>query len=118
MITTIIPRLPFIRKQDTLNFYVTQLGFRAGSDYGNYFLVHVDAAELHFFEYPELDPKKSDFMVYLRVDNHIEALYEKWRSCQPPFQQLAKLEAKSWGQKEFSLIDPNGTLLTFGEAMK
>lgn len=25
------------------------------------------------------------------------------------------LETKPWGMKEFSLLDPNGTLLTFGE---
>jgi len=28
-----------------------------------------------------------------------------------------KLEVKHWKQKEFSVIDPNGTLLTFGQAI-
>jgi hypothetical protein len=28
-----------------------------------------------------------------------------------------KLEDKPWKQSEFSVIDPNGTLLTFGQAI-
>lgn len=118
MITSVVPRLPFIHKQNTLDFYVARLGFTPGSDYGNYFIIQADAAELHFFEYLELDPKKSDFMIYVRIDKDIDALYEKYRTTLPPFEKLGRLEQKPWGQKEFPLIDPNGTLLTFGQAVR
>ncbi len=118
MITSVVPKLPFTDKQLTMDFYVRQLGFELVSDYGDYFIVRLEGAELHFFSYPELIPGKSDFMIYLRVDKNLEALYEKCKKNDPPFERLGRLELKPWGQKEFPLIDPNGTLLTFGEAMK
>lgn len=116
MITSAIPKLPFIDKQQTLDFYVNQLGFVLGSDYGDYLILRTDSIELHFFSYPTLDPGKSDFMIYLRIDRDIEKLYEKFSKMNPPLKRLGKLESKPWGQKEFPLIDPNGTLLTFGQA--
>jgi len=114
MITSAIPKLPFIDRQQTINFYITQLGCTMLADYGDYFIINIDSAELHFFSYPTLVPASSDFMIYLRVDNGIEALYEKWKTAELP--RLGKLELKPWGQKEFPLIDPNGTLLTFGQS--
>ena len=117
MITTVIPKLPFIDKQQTIDFYVKQLGFTFRSDYGDYMIMDLEGVELHFFSFPTLKPGKSDFMIYLRVDHGIEALYDKYTKMNPPFKDLRKLESKPWGQKEFHLIDPNGTLLTFGEAV-
>ncbi|HQU83072.1 MAG TPA: VOC family protein, partial [Pyrinomonadaceae bacterium] len=110
MITSIVPKLPFINKEETLDFYLNRLGFKLGSDYGDYFIVFADNAEIHFFSYPDLEPSKSDFMVYLRVENGIDELYSKYSSCT---KIIGKLEAKHWRQKEFALTDPNGTLLTF-----
>ncbi len=116
MITSVAPKLPFIDKQQTVDFYGNQLGFKLRSDYGEYIIMELESAELHFFAYPELKPDKSDFMIYLRIDNSIEKLYEKCLKSNPPFKRLGKLEIKPWGQKEFPIIDPNGTLLTFGQA--
>lgn len=115
MITRIIPKLPFIDKQQTIDFYVEKIGFTLRSDYGDYLIMDLGNVELHFFSYPTLAPSKSDFMVYLRVDSDIETLYEKCSHEISPAKCLARLEAKPWRQKEFSLGDPNGTLLTFGQ---
>ncbi len=115
MITSIIPKLPFIDKKQTLDFYVNQLGYEPGSDYGDYFIIHLDKAELHFFAYPTLIPGKSDFMVYLRVDEGIDELYSRYSNAKPAINIIGKLELKHWRQKEFAIIDPNGTLLTFGQ---
>jgi uncharacterized glyoxalase superfamily protein PhnB len=115
MITSVVPKLPFIDKQQTIDFYVNQLGFKLRSDYGDYIIMDLEGVELHFFSYPTLEPGKSDFMIYLRVDNDIEKLYDKYLKSKPPFKHLGKLESKPWGQKEFPVIDPNGTCLTFGE---
>lgn len=115
MIAAIIPKLPFINKEETINFYVKYLGFTVGNDYGDYVLLHQDQLELHFFQYPTLDPTKSDFMIYLRVDMGIEKFHDKLTQNHVP--GLRKLEIKPWGQKEFSLIDPNGTQLTFGQSL-
>jgi len=115
MIQSAIPKLPFIDKALTIDFYIQQLGFELIADYGDYFLIKLDGTELHFFAYPELKPDKSDFMIYLRVKDDIEALYAQWNNLKPALLRLGKLELKPWGQKEFPLIDPNGTLLTFGQ---
>jgi hypothetical protein len=56
-------------------------------------------------------------MIYLRVDHNIKDLHDQILNISPSLDRLGKLEIKPWGQKEFPLIDPNGTLLTFGEAM-
>ena len=79
--------------------------------------VDLPAAELHFFAYPELVPGKSDFMIYLRVDNGIEEMYQIFQKEGVLIHPNGKLEVKPWGQKEFSILDPNGTLITFGVAV-
>lgn len=117
MITSIIPKLPFIEKQKTIDFYTNQLGFELGSDYGNYILLNHGTIELHFFLFRELVPSESDFMIYLRIDD-IEEYYQKIQGLGAAIHPNGKLEDKPWGQKEFSIIDPNGTLLTFGQSTK
>lgn len=115
MITSIVPKLPFIDKNQTIAFYVNQLGFKLASDYGDYFIILLDNAELHFFAYPTLIPSKSDFMIYLRIDSGIDELYSKYSNCEPLLNIIGKLESKHWQQREFAITDPNGTLLTFGQ---
>lgn len=117
MITSVVPKLPFIDKQATLDFYVGQLAFKLTADHGDYMILHKGPVELHFFAYPALEPDKSDFMIYLRVDEDIEGLYEQYKSMTPALKRLGRLETKPWGLKEFPLIDPNGTLLTFGQVV-
>lgn len=114
MITTIIPKLPFIDKQKTIDFYA-KLGFSVLSDYDDYFILNCDKVELHFFSFPTLIPKKSDFMIYLRIDFDIETYYKKLQDLEVKIHPNGKLETKPWNQKEFSVIDTNGTLLTFGQ---
>ncbi|MFN8355095.1 MAG: VOC family protein [Spirosomataceae bacterium] len=114
MIISVVPKLPFIDKQKTLDFYLNQLGFTLISDYGDYFIIKADAAELHFFSHPKLIPSQSHFMVYMRIGAEIEVFYQRLlaQNCSI----LAELEAKPWRQIEFALTDPNSTLLTFGQA--
>ncbi|MCB0646599.1 MAG: VOC family protein [Saprospiraceae bacterium] len=116
MITQIIPKLPFIQKSESLDFYVRILGFTLMSDYGDYLLLKRDGLEIHLFHFPSLQPTASDFMIYLRVDEGIEAMFACIES--EKVRKLYPLEQKTWGQKEFSVIDPSGTLLTFGQASR
>jgi uncharacterized glyoxalase superfamily protein PhnB len=76
-----------------------------------------DNIELHFFLFPKLEPRKSDFMIYLRIDNDIEGLHAEYLKNSQSIRFIVKLETKPWGQKEFSIADPNGTCLTFGQAI-
>lgn len=116
MIKTIIPKLPFIDKQKTTTFYA-KIGFSLLSDYGDYILLSCDTVEIHFFSYPTLIPEKSDFMIYLKVDTGIEKLYQEVQSKGIKIHPNGTLETKPWNQKEFAIIDPNGTLLTFSQSI-
>ncbi len=116
MITTVIPKLPFINKEKTLDFYA-KIGFTLLSDYGDYLLLSLNTIEIHFFSYPELIPEKSDFMIYLKVDAAIEKIYQEIQNKGIEIHPNGKLEIKPWHQKEFAIIDPNGTLLTFGQTL-
>ena len=117
MIISVVPKLPFLNKQESIDYYVNKLGFTLRSDYGDYLIIELDKAELHLFSYPGLKPGSSDFMVYLRIDNGIEDLYQKLQRQSVPIHPNGKLEVKPWKQQEFSITDPNGTLLTFGQAI-
>ena len=116
MITQIIPKLPFIKKEETLHYFTEKLGFSMISDYDDYFILKIDSEEIHFFEFENLDPKKSDFMIYLRIEN-IDEFYKILQTKNVEIHPNGTLETKPWNQKEFSLLDPNGTLLTFGESI-
>lgn len=115
MITTIIPKLPFIDKQQTFDFY-TRLGYTMHADYTDYVIMTSDHTELHLFSFPTLQPAKSDFMIYLRVQN-IDALYAEVQQKNITIHPNGMLSVKPWKQKEFSVLDPNGTLLTFGQTV-
>ena len=114
MISAVIPKLPFINKGETIDFYKT-IGFQLDADYGQYLIFSLEQAELHFFSHSNLNPKPSDFMIYLRVNVEIEKLYNKLIESGISIHPNGKLEKKPWNQIEFSIIDPNGTLLTFGQ---
>ncbi|MEJ7644704.1 MAG: VOC family protein [Chryseolinea sp.] len=115
MISSVVPKLPYIDKQQTVDFYVGKLRFTLQSDYGDYLIMALHSVELHFFSYADLKPAKSDFMIYLRVNEDIEALYKQYQTDGVEIHPKAELDDKPWGQREFAILDPNGTLLTFGQ---
>ena len=114
MFSAVIPKLPFINKKETIGFYST-IGFQLEADYSEYLIFTLEQTELHFFSFKELDPKQSDFMIYLRVTTEIENYYNKLIEKGIVIHPNGNLEQKPWRQLEFSIIDPNGTLLTFGQ---
>lgn len=116
MISSVVPKIPFIDKQKTLDYYVDGLGFELLSDWGDYMILKKEGTELHFFHFPKLKPSKSDFMIYLRVSEGIESFYQELQDKGIKIHPNGPLEVKPWNQKEFALIDPAGTLLTFGQA--
>jgi catechol 2,3-dioxygenase-like lactoylglutathione lyase family enzyme len=116
MLTSIVPKLPMRSKSATRNFYVTQLGFTniGREDYDGYLLVKRDHVEIHFFEFSALDPKENYGQVYIRT-NDIEALYQSMLDNKNTIHPAGHLQTKPWGQKEFSMLDPDNNLLTFGQ---
>lgn len=114
MLTAINPKLPMRNKSITRNYYVNQLGFQEIGDYEGYLMVQRDNIEIHFFEFPELDPKENYGQVYIRT-NDIEAVYKSMIENKTEIHPNGSIQTKPWGQKEFSLLDPDNNLLTFGQ---
>lgn len=117
MLTSIVPKLPMRNKAITKDFYIGQLGFRdiGNADYDAYLLLQKDGIEIHFFEFSDLDPKENYGQVYIRIEG-IESFYQNLQDRQHCIHPAGHLEAKPWGQKEFSILDPDNNLLTFGES--
>lgn len=116
MIQSIIPKLPMRNKVLTKAYYLEQLGFELASehDYPEYLMVKKDGIELHFFLFPELDPLQNYGQVYLRtaeIDRLFKYFLERLLAIHPN----GTLETKPWGMREFSLLDPDHNLLTFGQ---
>ena len=115
MLKDIIPKLPMRDKILTKEFYLNQLSFELISDYGDYILLKKDQIEIHFFEFKSLDPLENYGQVYIRVID-INKLYKSLLNKSIAIHPNGHLEVKPWGQKEFSLLDPDNNLLTFGQA--
>ena len=118
MLTEIHPKLPMRDKIRTRDFYVNQLGFHVyGSEnHEGYLMVEKDTIQIHFFLFKELNPKTNYGQVYIRTDD-IDAYYKKLLALTTSIHPNGKLEIKPWGQKEFSVLDPDTNLLTFGQRM-
>ncbi len=114
MYQQICPKLPMRNKALTKDFYLNKLSFCEISDYGDYLILEKDEIEIHFFEFKDLIAEENYGMVYIRV-SEIEILYENLINRNVEIHPNGKLEVKPWKQKEFSILDPDYNLITFGE---
>jgi len=114
MLTDINPKLPMRDLDVTKKYYLDKLCFSELGDYGDYFIVKKDNIEIHFFEFKELKPKENYGQVYIRT-NDIESFYQSLLEKKIDIHPNGSLESKPWGQREFSLLDPDNNLLTFGQ---
>lgn len=119
MLTEVHPKLPMRNKRVTKDFYINLLGFKpvGENDYEGYLMVYKDNIQLHFFEFKDLNPKENYGQVYIRA-NDIDKLYQTLLDNKVSIHPNGQLESKPWGQREFSLLDPDNNLLTFGESKK
>lgn len=111
MISLVIPKLPMRNKIETKNFYINQLGFKEIGHYDYYLMLEKDNFEIHFFEFKDLNPLENYGQIYIRTQN-IEELFAFIKSKNL---KSTKLEHKPWRQIEFSILDPDHNLITFGQ---
>lgn len=118
MLTSIHPKLPMRNKAKTKDFYINQLGFVdiSAADYDGYLILKKDNVEIHFFEFTTLNPDENYGQVYIRT-NTINNFYQTLLDNKTRIHPNGLLELKPWRQKEFSILDPDKNLLTFGESM-
>ncbi len=116
--TDIIPKLPMRNKAITKDYYVNQLGFTdiGSQDFDGYLILQRDQIEIHFFEFKDLNPKENYGQVYIRTDR-IDTLYQSLIANGSAIHPSGPLQVKPWGQKEFSMLDPDHNLLTFGQSV-
>lgn len=116
MLKAIHPKLPMRDKAATKDFYIHKLGFQmfGRADYDGYLMVEKDDIQIHFFEFKDLDPATNYGQAYIRTDA-IEKLYKLALDEKLNIPKAGHLQSKPWGQKEFSLLDPDNNLLTFGQ---
>jgi len=116
MLTHIHPKLPMRNKAITKAYYINNLGFKdiSSSDFDHYLILQRDAVELHFFEHNTLSPTENYGQVYIRCNNLAE-FYKLLVKNKVGIHPNGQLETKPWGQTEFSLLDPDNNLITFGQ---
>jgi hypothetical protein len=118
MLSDINPKLPMRNKAITRDFYINKLDFRefGSADFDGYLMVQKDSIQIHFFEFKELNPKENYGQVYIRTDD-IDEWYQLALDKKLIIPEAGHLQTKPWRQKEFSLLDPDDNLLTFGQSM-
>ena len=118
MLININPKLPMRNKNVTRGFYINKLGFKeyGSARFPDYLMMEKDQIQIHFFGFKELDPKENYGQVYIRTDN-IDSIYQSLLNNKTTIHPNGPLENKPWGQKEFSVLDPDNNLLTFGQSI-
>lgn len=119
MLTAVHPKIPMRDKAIAREFYLTKLGFEdiGAADYPEYLMVRKDEVEIHFFLFKDLNPLENYGQIYIRTDNIID-WYELALERKVRMPEAGHLHAKPWGQMEFSLLDPDHNLLTFGQSVE
>jgi hypothetical protein len=108
--------VPIIPARDTVagaEWYRDNLGFEVVLTEPEYAIVKRDEVGIHFWGPSGIPPERSNTMFRIRVEG-IDELYEQCMA-RKIVHPNAPLEAKSWGAREFAVIDGDGNLLTFFE---
>ncbi|MEA1848839.1 MULTISPECIES: bleomycin resistance protein [unclassified Chryseobacterium] len=117
MMTAVIPKLPMRNKEITRTFYA-KLGFEVSeNDFQGYLMLKKDGLEIHFFEFAALIPSENYGQIYIRC-TEIDATYESFLKNNIEIHPAGHLKQKHWGQKEFSILDPDNNLITFGQPLQ
>ena len=104
-----------MRNKSETQTYYENLGFVViGSEFQDYLMMQKEDIEIHFFLFKDINPAENYGQVYIRTTD-IETEYQTIVNQNTAIHPNGKLAIKPWGQKEFSLLDPNGNLLTLGE---
>ncbi len=114
MLTDIHPKLPMRQKANTREFYTSILGFTTfGNDFEGYLMLQKDSVQIHFFEYMDLNVLDNYGQIYIRCTD-IEDLYNEIIRRGGTIHPNGQLGMRPWGIMEFSILDPDHNLITFG----
>jgi catechol 2,3-dioxygenase-like lactoylglutathione lyase family enzyme len=110
----------------SLGFY-ERLGFRTDTYDEGYGFARRERLRLHLRAVPELDPLTNNSAVYVDAPA-VDALHTEWLGCglrvvpadiQEADERAGRItevvEAKPWGVREFTILDPDNNRLRFGQ---
>ena len=107
-----IPVLPALDLEATLAFFESKLGFRRHIESEDYAGVERDGIQIHFWLCADpATPAGSSCRINVSDVDHFYARCEPAGIVHPK----GHLEAKPWGFREFSVVDPSGNLVVFAE---
>jgi catechol 2,3-dioxygenase-like lactoylglutathione lyase family enzyme len=108
-----IPQLPYLDKEETIDFYRNVLGFEVSDDWDGYIITRKDKIEIHLWQCKDENlPKNTG--CYIRYGRNIEDLYLKYSKA-AIIHEHGKLELKPWGMKQFSILDNSGNIIHVGQ---
>ena len=109
-----VPVLPVEDMQATVSFYTQKLGFNVDFEHDGYVGLKRDSVEVHFSNVPGdlARTLASQTMCRFIVDD-VDKLYEEYSQHENVIHPNGKLQDKSWGTREFGVLDPAGVCLTF-----
>lgn len=118
-IKQISPMLAVADMDETVNFYLTVLGFTAFMQSADYSIVERDGATIHFMKAADesvMTAVRGHTEIYIEVDD----ISELWQRVQP-FRgkyKITELSARPYGMTEFHIADPNDCLIFVGQETK
>ncbi len=108
-----IPKLASLDIARSLAFF-ERLGFERRGDYADYGIVVRDGVQIHFWLCH--DPRiPTETACRIAVEG-IEALYQAYAAL-GVIHPNGALDTKPWGVQEFSVLDPDGNLVTFQQSV-
>lgn len=104
-----IPKLASLDIERSVSFFES-LGFRRHGDYPDYGIVERDGVQIHYWLCSDARiPKETACRITVEG---IEALYGTY-AAHGVIHPNGALATKPWGVREFSILDPDGNLVTF-----
>ena len=112
----IVPMIWTNELQETIDFYVNNLGFECGNynEEWGWAALHKDAAELMIAKpnaHTPFDKPTYTGTFYIKTDN----VNELWEKLKDKVKIVYPLEEFEWQMREFAIYDNNGYTIQFGE---
>ncbi len=115
MIETADPILASLNADETIAFYTEKLGFSLVANWDGYLIFSKDKIQIHLWPCSDIEiPKATGCFLHVTEVDQLYAQYEPLGLVHPN----GKLAIKPWRMKQFSVLDNNGNIIHFGEALK
>lgn len=121
-ITGVIPQLRTTNLHESIDFYVSKLGFALAFTYDDFYAgIQVGAQSLHLKLVDHVDPS----IAFVATEGHLHVYFttddvdgEARRLRRNGVVLRDDVADTPWGTREFSLLDPQGHVLHFGQVRR